>query len=63
MCALEMKTLLIICGSLLAVVCSALAGFDVPKSIYTMKDLEEAKAKAAEKSKPLVILYSDPGTT
>lgn len=47
----------------MALACSVLAGFDVPKSVYKMADLEEAKSEAAEEGKPLVILYSDPGST
>lgn len=47
---------------LLSLIC-AIAGvasaaeFKMPKSVYKMDKLEEAKAKAKEKKKPLAFLY------
>lgn len=41
----------------------AQAGFEVPRSVYRMDQLKEAKEKAAEKGKPLVFVYSNSGTT
>ena len=39
------------------------AGFKVPKSIYKMDQLEEAKAEAKEEGKALIFVYSDSGST
>gem|GEM_PF-2508551 len=32
--------------------------FDIPRGTYEIEELEEAKAAAAEKSRPVVFLYS-----
>jgi hypothetical protein len=32
--------------------------FDIPRGTYEIDELEDAKAKAAEKSRPVVFLYS-----
>lgn len=37
----------------------AIAGFKVPKSVFTIDQLEEAKTKAIKSEKPLVFLYTD----
>ena len=42
---------------------SATAELRVPSSVFEMDELEEAKAKAAKDKEPLVIVYTDPGTT
>lgn len=36
---------------------------EIPRHVYTLDTLEEAKAEAIEKSKPVVFVYTDPGTT
>lgn len=46
-----------------ACVLFAQAGFDVPRSVFKMDQLAEAKSEAAEKGKPLVFVYSNSGTT
>ncbi|MEM7699510.1 MAG: hypothetical protein AAF236_14020 [Verrucomicrobiota bacterium] len=35
----------------------------IPSSVFTMEELDEAKAKAAEDEEPLIFVYTDPGTT
>lgn len=45
---------------------TGLTGFaelKIPSSVFTMEELDEAKAEAAEKEEPLVFVYTDPGTT
>ena len=39
------------------------AELKIPRGVFKMDELAEAKAKAAETSKPLVFVYTDPGTT
>lgn len=41
----------------------AYAGFKVPKSVYKMDQLEEAKAEAKQDGKALVFVYSNTGST
>ena len=36
---------------------------DIPRHVYTLDKLEEAKAEALEKSEPVIFVYTDPGTT
>ena len=43
-------------------VTNAFAEFDVPRSIFRIDQLEEAKAKATEKEKPLLFIITDPAT-
>ena len=42
---------------------SALAGFDLPSSVFTFDELDEAKTAAAEKERPIAFLWSDTGST
>jgi hypothetical protein len=42
---------------------TAKAELRVPSSVFTMEELDEAKAKAAKDEEPLIIVYTDPGTT
>lgn len=39
------------------------AELKVPSSVFTMEELDEAKAEATEKEEPLIFVYTDPGTT
>jgi hypothetical protein len=39
------------------------AELDVPRSVYRISQLAEASAKAAKEVKPLIFVYTDPGTT
>lgn len=63
------KTLLIMKKSAIAVILSvalcqfALADLDIPRSVFQMDQLEEAKQKAADDEEPLIFVYTDPGTT
>ena len=41
----------------------ASAELSVPRSVFEISELDEAKAKAAKDKEPLVIVYTDPGTT
>lgn len=41
----------------------SLGGFQVPNSVYGVKDLEQAKADAQESGKAITFLYSDTDTT
>lgn len=55
--------------SLIVVVLLVLLGANVnaelkiPSSVYTMEELEEAKAEAAEDKEPLVFVLTNPGST
>ena len=51
-----------------ATLLSSLAGLSfaemkIPRSIHTMDELDEAIVKATKKEKPLVFVYTDPGTS
>lgn len=35
----------------------------IPSSVFTMEELEEAKAEAYEEEEPLIFVYTDPGST
>ena len=39
------------------------AELSIPSSVFTMKELSEAQAKANSKKEPLIFVYTDPGTT
>ena len=39
------------------------AGVEAPRSVHSMAELEEAKAEALEKEKPLIFVYSSSTTT
>ena len=39
------------------------ANLKVPRSVFNMDKIEDAKAKAAENEKPLIFVYTDPNTT
>lgn len=58
-----MKQLLSLCGVLLSLATISHAELRVPSSVYTMEELEKAKAEAAEEKEPLIFVYTDPGTT
>ena len=48
---------------LLASATFAFGGLRVPSSVFTMEELEQAMAEAQEDEKPLIFLYTDPGST
>lgn len=35
----------------------------IPKHVYSIEKLDDAKTKAKEKGKPLAFVYTDPGST
>lgn len=39
------------------------AALKVPSSVFKMEELAEAKAKAAKDEKPLIFVYTDPGSS
>ncbi|MEO1836771.1 MAG: hypothetical protein ABGZ49_14915 [Akkermansiaceae bacterium] len=36
---------------------------NLPRSVFRVEQMEEAKAKAVENEKPLIFVFTDPGTT
>lgn len=58
-----MKNILAITLAMAALTQIGVSELKIPRSVFKMKDLEAAKAKATESEKPLVIVYTDPGTT
>ena len=36
---------------------------DIPRHVYTLDKLEEAKAEAMKKSEPIIFVYTDPAST
>ena len=41
----------------------SLAELKIPRSVFRVDQLEEAKEKAAEKEAPLIFVFTDPGST
>ncbi|MGJ8673999.1 hypothetical protein [Rubritalea sp.] len=58
-----MKSPILTLLTLVALSHVSLAGFTVPKSVLTMKELSEAKENAVQEEEPLIFVYTDPGTT
>ncbi len=58
-----MKFSLVLAISLTSLMGAVLAEMKIPRSIHGMDELDEAIAKATKKEKPLVIVYTDPGTS
>ena len=56
-----MKKLLLSIGVLGMLCAVATAGFKVPR--YVHENLEEAQKEAIEDGKPLVFIYTDPGSS
>ncbi|MEM6916414.1 MAG: hypothetical protein AAF491_07585 [Verrucomicrobiota bacterium] len=54
---LSLVTVLALAGSL------SHAELRIPSSVFTMEELEEAKAEAYEEEEPLIFVYTDPGST
>lgn len=55
---MKVKTLLF-----LSLVGSCFGELDIPRSVFSVENLEEAKAAAVEENEPLIFVYTDPGTT
>ena len=58
-----MKKLFVATAVLVGVTQLSLAELKIPRSIYKVDQLEEATAKATEKEKPLIFVFTDPGST
>lgn len=58
-----MKGIITTAFSLFAAAGLAQAELKIPGSVFKMDELAEAKAKAAKMEKPLVFVYTDPGTS
>lgn len=41
----------------------ALADLRIPGSVFKLDELNEAKAKAAKNTEPLIFVFTDPGTS
>lgn len=51
-------------AAVMVVLCQlATAELKIPRSVYTLENLEVAKGKAFEEGKPLIFVLTDPGTT
>ncbi len=56
------------CAFTIALGLFLVAGFSqaelkIPGNVFKMDELEKAKAKAADASKPLIFVYTNPGST
>ncbi|MEM9280363.1 MAG: hypothetical protein AAGA96_00920 [Verrucomicrobiota bacterium] len=58
-----MKRSLLALGILILLPIGAAADMRIPSSVFTMEELEEAKAEAVEEQEPLIFVFTDPGTT
>lgn len=59
---LTMKTILVASICLFTLGSVSRADLKIPSSVFQMEELDEAKAKAAEKGKPLIFVVTDPNT-
>ena len=57
-----MKAFLVATICLLTLCSLSRADLKIPSSVFEMEELDEAKAKAAEKGKPLIFVVTDPNT-
>ncbi|MDG2487543.1 MAG: hypothetical protein P8M65_07530 [Roseibacillus sp.] len=57
-----MKNAIALTLTLAALMQVGLANLTIPRSVFKMADLEAAKTKATESEKPLIFVYTDPGT-
>mgnify|MGYP001167576404 CR=1 FL=1 len=57
-----MKNIVVLTLTFAALMQVSLANLTIPRSVFKMADLEAAKTKATESEKPLVFVYTDPGT-
>ena len=49
--------------TLAALTHASFGNLTIPRSVFKMADLEAAKTKATENEKPLIFVYTDPGST
>ena len=59
----HMKTYILAAMVLAGITQLSLANLKIPRSVYQVEDMEEAMATATEKEKPLIFVFTDPGTT
>ena len=60
---ITMKKSLLLLGVLALLPLAAKADMRIPSSVFTMEEIEEAKAEALEEEEPLIFVYTDPGTS
>ena len=58
-----MKTYLLTAIIVAGITGLSLANLKIPRSVYQVEDMEEAMATATAKEKPLIFVFTDPGTT
>ncbi|MCH2064739.1 MAG: hypothetical protein MK194_13585 [Roseibacillus sp.] len=58
-----MKAVLTITLAMAALTQIGVAQLKIPRSVFKMEDLKAAKDEAIGSEKPLVFVYTDPGTT
>lgn len=58
-----MKNAIALTLTLAALTHASFGNLTIPRSVFKMADLEAAKTKAAENEKPLIFVYTDPGST
>lgn len=58
-----MKTPILLGIIFMALSSLSFADLKIPRSAFRMDQLEEAKTKAAEEEKPLIFVYTNPGST
>mgnify|MGYP004174301647 FL=1 len=58
-----MKTAVALTLTLAALTHASFGNLTIPRSVFKMADLEAAKTKATESEKPLIFVYTDPGST
>ena len=60
--AVVMKNAIALTLTLAALTHASFGNLTIPRSVFKMADLEAAKTKATESEKPLIFVYTDPGT-
>jgi hypothetical protein len=58
-----MKRILLSLCLLVFVLFAVNADWRVPSSVFTMEELDDAKARAQEQKEPLIFVYTDPGSS
>ena len=58
-----MKNAVALTLTLAALTHACFGNLTIPRSVFKMADLKAAKTKATENEKPLIFVYTDPGST
>jgi len=58
-----MKTTVVLALATFALSPMGFGELKIPRTVFEMEQLDEAKAKAAEDEKPLIFVITDPGTS